>query len=460
MIVGFDANNQPIPQELPVWQATAAALFKAFGTWFGWANVASLLFAASGLWPLFHLAARFLGQRGAWWTLVFYCAQPLVFYYAGSGGTDGSCEAFAIWFLFFAESLVRTGNWGWWPATFVFGALSAVTKLPFFFSVGLASFFLLLLYERRSVVRWAQLASAGVAITAVFGVWQVYTDGCLAKAEFALSANGGPQAIGTEAETAMRWYFGSLSYRLNPTNWVRGAWRFGSDVFGSFALAALPLWSLFYSRTRLGQFWLGGCVATTLVFTHVVLTHHHYYLMFTPAIAVLAAEAALKLEQLTGLADRKWQSGLLAGALAMIAAATLQGLSLWTVLDPDPYPHQISELIRQYTGPKDKLLLQGDGWDAQQLLLSGREGLSIWNTWFLEDPKNLARIQQLGYTRLVMLSESPLHHAVRITRPGQARLPRDTYGSSLTQVGRGWKTLLETDDVLIKEVPPAEPTAH
>jgi hypothetical protein len=459
VIVGFDANDQPIPQELPIWQAAAAVLFKAFGHWFGWANVASLLFAASGLWPLYKLSSRFLGPRGAWWTLVFYCAQPLVFYYAGNAGTDGSCEAFAIWFLFFAEALVRTGKWLWWPATFVFGALAAVTKLPFFFCVGLASFFLLLLYGKRSVVRWFQLASAGVVIGAVFGVWQVYTDGCLAKAEFALNANGGPQVVGTEAETAMRWYFGSLSYRLSPINWVRGAWRVGLDVFGSFSLAALPLWSLFFSRTRLGQLWFAACAATTLVFTHLVLTHHHYYLMLTPIMAVLGAEAALRLEQVTGLERQKWRGGLLIGAVAMVVLATLQGLSLWTVLDPDPYPHRIAELIRQHTSPRDKLLIQGDGWDAQQLLLSGRNGLSIWNTWFLEDPKNLARVQQLGYTRLVMFSESPLHHAMRITRPSQSKLERDTYEQSLTQVARGWKTLLETEDILIKEIPPAGPPA-
>src|SRR5438045_3318304 len=51
VIVGFNANNEPAPQELPIWQATAALFFKAFGTWFGWANLTSLLFLFAGLYP-------------------------------------------------------------------------------------------------------------------------------------------------------------------------------------------------------------------------------------------------------------------------------------------------------------------------------------------------------------------------------------------------------------------------
>src|SRR5882762_8737846 len=52
VIVGFNATGTPTPQEFPIWQALAAAMFRCFGLWFGWANLLSLILFATGLWPL------------------------------------------------------------------------------------------------------------------------------------------------------------------------------------------------------------------------------------------------------------------------------------------------------------------------------------------------------------------------------------------------------------------------
>src|SRR5438477_5605063 len=42
VVIGFNLNDTPTPQELPVWQASAGLAFKLFGSWFGWANLVSL----------------------------------------------------------------------------------------------------------------------------------------------------------------------------------------------------------------------------------------------------------------------------------------------------------------------------------------------------------------------------------------------------------------------------------
>src|SRR5262249_30203544 len=138
VIVGFNATGTPVAQEFPVWQASAALLFKCFGTWFGWANLTSILFMVAALWPLFQIAKPQLGERGAWWTLIIFTAQPLIFYEGGRASVDGSCLTFMLWFLFFAEKLIRTGQFKWFLPAVLFGALSATTKAPFFFCAGLA----------------------------------------------------------------------------------------------------------------------------------------------------------------------------------------------------------------------------------------------------------------------------------------------------------------------------------
>ncbi len=114
VIVGFNANGTPTPLELPVWQALVGLAFKILGPWHGWATVVSLLLFFTCLFPLFSLAKMFMGERCAWWTLVFFLAQPLIFMYAGIASPDGFSIVAAIWFLYFGLNLVRSPKLIWW----------------------------------------------------------------------------------------------------------------------------------------------------------------------------------------------------------------------------------------------------------------------------------------------------------------------------------------------------------
>ncbi len=80
IIVGYNANNAPTPQELPVWQAITALVFKMFGTWFGWASLVSLLFLFSALYPLHRIAEKLGGEDYARWTLVLFWPNRWFFF--------------------------------------------------------------------------------------------------------------------------------------------------------------------------------------------------------------------------------------------------------------------------------------------------------------------------------------------------------------------------------------------
>jgi len=454
VIVGFNANGAPTAYEFPIWQAAAAVFFKLFGLWFGWANLTSLLFMLAGGWPLFQIARLYLGVRGAWWTLVFFIAQPLVFFEAGRGGNNGCCCTFAVWFVFFGERLVRTGQIGWTIPAALFGALSAVTNASFFFCAGLAVFFMLVVQHAKSPRRWILLAAVGLFAAGVFAAWTHYTSQLAAQAEFSfvdLRLSGK-----TEGTSMVSLYFGDLRYRLNPAMWVKGAWHFFNGEFGSYVLLALPIIGFFGLRRGLAHFWIAAAAATTLVFTNLVLQHYKYYLMFSPALALLCAAAMEPLEEhLFSGTWEKWRTCAIFGTGVLLGLAVLQGfMGMKVVLETDPYPEHIAQLIRQYTSPNDKLLIEGGGLGGDELFLSDRRGLSIWSTQFLEQPQNLKRIQSLGFTRLVMISESPLLTAVQQSNPGGANISRRSYHPFLTPVAQGWKTLVENDDLLIRVIPP------
>jgi hypothetical protein len=449
VIVGFNATGTPTPLEVPLWQAMTAEAFKMFGPWYGWGNVVSLILFFSGLFPLYQLARSYFDRRCAWWTLIFFLAQPLIFIYAGEAGTDGFSIASSIWFLFFAVKLLQTGKPVWWVPTCLVGAIAAVSKLPFFMAVGLTCFFLAVMFHRKSMRPWILLGTAGIAIVAMFFAWTGYSNRCLAQAEFPVT-----DLRLSNPETVF-WYFGDLHYRLSPGNWIKGAWRILNACFGSFVFLGLPIYSLFSLRSNAFAklFLLAACV-TTMVFTHLVLHHEHYYLMFSPAFALLCGHAAASLEASFG-ALQVWKSRLALPAMALLLGlSVVQGLiGLKVVLEYDSYPHDITKILKEHTTESDKLLIEGGGWGGQQLLLTNRKGLTIWNTKFLEDKKNYDRLKGLGYDKLVMISESPLLTALQKVNPGQSRLQRVTYETFLTPVAKDWPTVYQDENILIKDLP-------
>ena len=451
VIPGFNASGTPTPLELPVWQALAAAVFRQFGSWLGWANALSLILFAGGLWPLHRLVREYLGERGAWWTLIFLLTQPLVILLSGQASVDGWSFTCAIWFLFFADRLVRTQRAAWLFPSVALGALSAVEKLPLFMCVGLIAFFLLLLHAPKSPRAWLLLTGAGAASGALFAAWTHHANACLELAEFPMV----DLRMFYLSDTWL-WYFGDWHYRLNPANWAKAGWIALNVLLGSFALAGLVLWSLFFSRNRLGQFAMAAAFLVTLVFTHLVLVHKHYYILYSPAVAILAAGAVLALEErFQWKAAWQWRCAE-AGWCAMLLLGSVQGLiGMETVLAYDPHPRQLARTIAQHTQPSDKLVIYRGGWGGEISMLAERTGLSIKSARIFEDPKTLPRLRELGYTKLVLIAESPLLHALQQTNPGSLSRQRVGYAEILPRGAEAWRTVLETDDLLIKDLPDA-----
>ena len=451
IIPGFNANDTPTIQELPLWQAACGLVFKAFGTWWGWANLVSLGIFLPCLYPLFRIARQFYGERAAWWSVCVFLGQGLVFHVAGEASTDGFSLAVTIWFWFACVRLLEAPVIWFLPAV-ALGMLSATAKLPFFMTAGLGAFFLLLQSHGFNPRKLMLLAGVGGLAGIFFLAWTHYTDHLQAGAEFPfvdLRLGGKP----TDGMTMSFWYFGDLHYRLNPANWLKAGWRFSSALFGSFTLIALFCFGLTSRRLHpAAKYFLAGAALTTLVFTHLVLHHYHYYLMFTPAVAILMGAAVTDAESF--LTQHGIRPRLVTGVAAMLLlAGLLQGLFALKAFSIDRYPGQIADAILSHTSPQDKLMLINGGWGGEQLIRTGRTGLSIWNMDIFGDAANYARLKQLGYNRLVIISESPFQNAIQIVNPGQTGIPRQMAHDALSATVEKWPTIYATDDIIIKDIP-------
>ncbi len=449
IIVGFTATDTPTIQELPVWQAAVGAVFKLAGThWWGWANVVSLLLFLPCLYPLFHIVQPFYGDRAAWWTLIFFLSQALIFIYAGEAGTDGFSLAATLWFLFACVRLLEHPLKWFLPAA-ALGALVAVSKLPFFMAAGLGAFFLVLKVRGFKLRALAPLAGVGVVAGILFLLWTHMTDALQAGAEFKFVN----LAVSKDNPDMLFWYFGDWHYRLNPAIWVKAVWRFANITFGSFTLITLFVFALASRRTHPAAklFFLGGFL-TTLIFSHLILHHYHYIMIFSPAVAMLSAAAAVEVESfLTARGIRSAQIVLV--ATAIILAALFQGLMMMKAFSFDHFPQTMAAVIRDHSTPADKLAIINGGWGGDELMRGDRRGLSLFNTKVFEDPASYARLKQLGFTKLVILSESPYQNAIQIVNPGQTDIPRLMAKTYLTPQVTAWPTECETDDIIIKDIP-------
>ena len=463
MIVGFNATGTPTVLEFPLWQAAVGSILKfAHSTWYGWANLVSLALFASCLWPLLQVGRACIGERAAWWALAFFLAQPLIVLMSGEAGPDGFALAVSVWFVYFADRMVRVGEvWCWVPAS-LFGSVAAVSKLPFFMSAGLCSFFMLLMSAGRQWRAWVLLASAGGVAAAVFFAWTAYGEHLAAQAEFPYA-----ELRLSKSEFMRYWYLGDLAYRLDPKHWIKGGWRFLHATLGALPLVALLLPALVRPGNRMPKFWLLATFLTTLVFTHLLLEHWHYYLMCCPPVALLCGLTLSRLEplfdELIPAPSLRW--GL--ASLVLVFAAVDGLVTMRLPLYLDAYPREMSAIIREHTRPEDKLVLFSSdlNWGGEELFTSGRSGLSVIALRagprapspkglldLLENDADLKRLQELGYTKLVMISESPVRYAVRASNPGN-REPRLKYPVTITSAVDAWPEAFRSEDIVIKEIP-------
>lgn len=451
VIEGFNANGVPTPQELPLWQAAVAIFLRLFGESVGWALFVSWLAIVASVPPVYGLARSFGGERLARGAVVLYLLQPLVFFIGAAAGTDGTCLALALWFLYFAERHVRTGSAGTWLGAALFGVLTVLTKAPFFFAAGTAAF-CWLLQRRAPWPRWLSVAALGGGAGAALMLWTAHCNACHAQAEFPML-----ELRMRENPYMVYWYFGTWLERLQPLNWGKAGWRILNACFGSWALAGVALIGLSQASTRLVRGWLLGVLASMLVFFHIIVvaTHRHYYLMLSPPLAMLGA-AGFGFIQANLPALSAGMRRLLRGVAALVLGlALVQGyFGMEAHYAFDRYPGEVGRRIREHTAPEDRILLAGGaGWGDPLFRLSGRSGLSLGTLAQLESPQVVARLKERGYQTLVVVNESPLAAALQQVNPGESDRRRIRHAERLPAVVREWPTVYADEDLLIKFIP-------
>jgi len=439
VIPGFNATNTGTPQELPLWQTIAGISIRAFGGAWAAATVVSLVAFFSFLPFFWWLVKHDSGHLSAWLALIFLLSQPLVFHLAGGAQTDGLSLALFIFFIWSSENLRREGGEKNFVICALAASLLALTKLPFLLAGGVAAALRLVFSHNRSLSSWLTLGLAGLIALLCFWAWNHWCEQEIGRALFRYR----PLTFSEIPE----WFLGSWEFRLDPSSYAKAGWRALACLWGSSALVGLTFYGLWKNPRSLGACLLYGAIGTTLIFTKLVFVHRHYYLMFAPAVALLNATALSFLFP----HPKKVISFCLAPLLFLSLAQGLVNMEV--VATGDPYPKRMGALIAAQTLPYEKVLVIGGGWGGNILLHAGRDGLSVDDSSLAENIETRRWLRQLGYTKFIWISESPLVHALQISNPGEATKPRARFPVQPSANTRSWPTIYQSDEIVIKELP-------
>ena len=250
------------------------------------------------------------------------------------------------------------------------------------------------------------------------------------------------------------WYFGDWAYRLSPSVWIKGIWRMANCLLGSFALGGVMVLGLCLRGNKEARAWLFGAAVTTAVFSHLVLHHSHYYLMFSPAVALAMGGGWMWLMEKCFHGEGQGTSVAGTGLILITFAALFQGLiGMKVVQQFDPYPIEIAKKIENYTTKEDRILIIGGGWGGDMLFRAKRRGLSIWSTKFLEDPASLKKARGLGYNKLVVIRESPLLVALQMANPAGSDYSAEPFSKNISPVMAHWPSLHQDEQLMVREIP-------
>ena len=260
------------------------------------------------------------------------------------------------------------------------------------------------------------------------------------------------------------WYLGDMQFRLGLGHWVKGGWRFLHATLGVLPFVVLLLAGLFRHGNPMPKLWLLAACLTTLVFTQVVLVHWHYYLMFCPAVALLCGITLARWENLWAREIPNPRLRLVLAGLVLLFSAVDGVIATKVSIYYDPYPQQMSVILRQYTKPDDKLIVFGADWGGEALFRAERNGFYVSGLAtssssrglydLLNNETDLRHLKSLGYNKLVLMSESPAWFAAQAVNPG-SNLKRTLYPASISPKVDAWPALYRSEDILIREIPDA-----
>ena len=318
-----------IVQELPLYQAVSALLYRLVTPDLIVARAFTIITGLLSVFFVYRIARRFLDNKSSLMAAFFFAFMPLDIFFQRTPMQDPLTVLFSLIML---DSLIE-GTSGK-KIYLVFAAVAASLGLMMKSPVVAPLFppFFYLLWKRRNkpggVSSKLELAGVFAVSFAAMVVWQRHAnfvnDVYCNKSTYPFKDIY--PTIVVKLHPFNTWYFGTIAQRLNPANYLTIMRRLTFDVltpFGIvlFAVGAVHLASQGRENNAFAflSIWLFSLCLIVLLTFNLYIVHNHYLLPFCPVLSIFCGAGAGFLLDVMRKRGR-WASAL---AVIIIAAAFL-----------------------------------------------------------------------------------------------------------------------------------------
>ncbi len=415
-----------IPFEFPIFQATAALLYKA-GIWnldIACRLTGILYFYISAVF-LFLLCELHLPSRWASiGALLFYLWSPYMIFWSRTSMIDYAAVAFALGYCYFLLIWLRNYRLMrlfWFAITF--GCLAYLTKITTVLTVTIPIGWFILMHVSESLrantphagllerllgfARERKLFLVALTCAIVLPVAAAYA--------WVLHRN---RIAGASPWTAQhvsyhltKWVYGTWSQRLSLENWMQILSRIKDYILPGisclFAAAGLLFARKYTARSR-GFVYIMflGAVVTVFAYFNLYCIHDYYLIAITPALSIAAG---MGIYHLLVVSFRKMP-------LLIVAAIVLILLPFHTKKIRDymfiPYKmdynnslYRIGLAVRNATKEDERVVVADFTWDSTILYYARRKGFMLWN---MESEKLNKFLKLHHFSTVVCKNEHPI----------------------------------------------------
>jgi hypothetical protein len=384
-----------IPLEMPIFQALVAALSPSVELVSSIGRATALASFIVSAILIYSLLSRWVGAGAGLLAAAAYLFSPFSIQWGAAFLIESTVTMFSLLLLFAFDSWLRTNNF-LWILIGNLGALTAFLIKPttaiiyiFAFCLSVLAIDRKPLKNRGLLKRTLLFACYGGPIlglaSAIF--WTRHADEIKSKSEF------GKHLM---SQSLMEWNFGTISQRIDPTNWMQIFDRIYVEILGPGYMAVIFAYIIFClaNRRKPNQIFLfSGAVAAAgpLIFFNLYVVHSYYLMAILPLVVIFATIALFELvRSFTGVSS-KLRFG---AAIALLAwnisfsITTPAANADLAALNPNHKVPEISLMLNKVSSMDEQTIIFGCDWDPTVLYYADRKGLMMWPIVYPNGPKD------------------------------------------------------------------------
>jgi 4-amino-4-deoxy-L-arabinose transferase-like glycosyltransferase len=373
---GMPVLGQPwqVPFEFPLFQQSAAWVMQIFSFEIDFANrFTSLVWFSMCVLLLYHVAHIFVGRFSSLLASIFFSISPLSIQWSRASLIEYCALFFSLLFLYSTLNLLKREKRSVSLAitcliAAVLGGMIKPTTFVVYLGVVIIAALTFVKSNRTTKVQrqtFLVITLSSLVAFVFMILWNNYTDRVKQQNPFTSFLT---------SHNVREWQLGTVSQRLDASNWIVILERINSLIIPIWILAFGFLYLLFVKRHRwISVILIAAIIGTISFFFNLYLVHDYYLVAVSPLFALLFSFMIGGLDNSCRFHKVRPWALCLALSVVMYSSITQAG---YRQLSRGDLPGFDNELVRLST-QEQRVFIAGHGWDPTTMYYIKRRGIAL-----------------------------------------------------------------------------------